>query len=254
MTQIKILHITDPHFVTDRESFRDLENLFKALAEQEKEIDIILFGGDYEDPETFETTVELAEALLNPSLVAYILGNNDLFEKVSKTDAVYIDADVKVFRKDDTELVIAGISRNVAFKPRQYKRTISQYEQVVRHIRNKLTLLGKKLHVLLIHDVPLEIAEQAVKQGHIDRYNTTIVSTVSRAIRILNPTIVYTGHLHAPHIHAKNNTTHIYLTCWTQHRTLTLTRIDTRTKTAKIQILRHTNNKPTTLQEYEMII
>ena len=189
---MKLLFLTDPHFEKDSDSYSQAIELI-----EDEKPDILLLGGDYGNINTF--TNFLNEAAKHVNKIFFILGNNDEFEPSqipeSPHNTTYVDGNVEVVG----EVAVCGISRNVSFRPRPYRRTIREFLSIAREVAGKVASLPEEVwvRVLMLHDVSREILEAFQTMGKIQAFNPAIADAVSKAIRLVQPNIVLMGHLHA---------------------------------------------------------
>jgi len=222
---MKILFLTDLHFSQDPLSYNEA----LMLVSQERP-DVLLLGGDFDNRELAEKF--LNEAVRWCSLVLYILGNNDEFDFLNVRHAEHLDADVIVKLRDDACVAFCGISRNIALSEKPFRKLSWMYLYDANRISSLIFRSRKMfdLTILMIHEVPRELAEVAKQRGIIQAFNEKIVNTVTEAVKTVLPDIVLTGHLHAEYLVAEGEydgkkVTYI-LTCWTKYRTYAEINVD----------------------------
>lgn len=223
---MRILYLTDLHFMKDENSLQDALNLVKKLRPS-----ILLLGGDYDSLDLAHTF--LSEVSKYCSTIITVLGNNDHFDAsdlISEVPNVYVlDGHVV----EISNLAIGGICRNISHKPKQFKKTLRQY------LEHGHRLAKYRIDILLIHETPLEIAGIAKRLGIIESFDPEIASTVSNTIRLVKPRLVLTGHLHTNYLTSQIEETIVVLTCWL-HRTYIEAEVNN--GAIRLWIRKYTNN------------
>ena len=209
---MRALYLSDLHFKEDPKSYVDAVDLVKSRSP-----DILLLGGDYEDLDMFK--MFLREAQKHVDAIILILGNNDPFtikDVQISSRVIALDCDAVWLPKYD--ILILGISRNVALRPRPYRRTLSDYIACAKKL-GSYSHLPFSWKVLLVHEVPTEIAEEAVKRRQIVKFQELICGTASDAVHIIDPDVVFVGHLHAGHMIVRKEGRPLFvLATWTIFR------------------------------------
>ena len=215
---MRILFLSDLHFGQDPLSYNEALMLVGLVRP-----DVLLLGGDFDDAKLAEKFIN--EAVKRCGLVLYILGNNDEFNFLNVKHAEHIDADVVVKLHPDACVAFCGISRNIALSEKPFRKLPWMYLYDADRV-SALIFKSRKmfdLTILMIHEVPLELAQIAKEHEIIQEYNEKIASTVTEAVKRICPDIVLTGHLHTKYLVAEaeydgRKVTYI-LTCWMKHRT-----------------------------------
>jgi Icc-related predicted phosphoesterase len=226
----RLLFVSDIHAEEDREALSDLERVLQDLKP-----DVVLFGGDVGSYEDFVRLTELCEKYSRKTY--YILGNNDDFD-ILKTEGNVTALDIglhihALHSYYGYDLVLTGISRNIGLRKSKHRLTPEEYIERATRLGQLLNYFRAALKqiftVLVIHEVPLEICELAVKRGVIQSYNRKIVETVSKAVEFIGPNLVLHGHLHVDYIRytrAEMPRREILCATWTRHRRCVLIELE----------------------------
>lgn len=228
----RILFVSDVHAEEDEQNLRELVNLLDKL-----DPDMLILGGDIGRLEHLLYLLEIWHRRSPVKPLLYILGNNDDYDF---TAGPWLTVSVHMLDLGPHchltksllgyNLVACGISRNIGLKPSPRRNTPDEYLSRARTLGEMISSIrgsvSPALVLLVIHEVPTEICEIAVKQGVIRSFNKKISETVSKAIEIIDPDLVLHGHLHAELLHAVRGRTHIVCTAWSPHRAFVLLELE----------------------------
>lgn len=242
----RVVFLTDIHAESDQEALRDVEQLLAQVRPH-----LLQLGGDIGKLTHLEAIIELYRkyAIIDPSLpppgVLIVLGNNDEFdesqvEQLSRQDIAVklLDRGLVILFPAVTQqsmfacpgMIIGGISRNIGFRPGPRRKTIDAYLRAAMNLAAAFSITYRALRetgaraikVLLIHEVPSEVAEEAVRRGIIQCFNKKIADAVSEAIKNIRPHLVLHGHLHVDLIWTRVLDVDVVCTTWTRYRTFVL--------------------------------
>ena len=211
---MKLLYLSDLHFEEDSKSYNDA----LALVESERP-DVLLIGGDFGSRDLAVSF--LRECSKYCSQIVGILGNNDEFELDDEefSNVTILDAGIA---KISDNVAVLGISRNIGLKPKKYRLTVNDFLKYCRELYECVRkFCDDDVKILLLHDVPIEVAEVAVVRGIIQKFSEIICGSVSDCVQLLDPDVVLVGHLHAGVLTVEKGHTLFIVSTWVRYRYFT---------------------------------